>query len=148
MATRSGRPRDNRPAGYATQAPTLDRRIEDMERRLALERAQAVAHAREFGGDLRRRMTSPTSLVFSASMGFLVAEFIGARSRVVKEAQRRGESRRQQKAAGKSVFASIVTPLLPLLRVGALGFFAKKNQDIAQHVSEATGVDSAPPTVH
>jgi len=141
-ATRSSRP-DDRTEEYATDAPTLDKRIGDMEERLALERAQVIAHVREFGGNVRRRMTSPTSLVFSAGMGFMAAELIGARSRFARNA-RRGASKRQRRAAGKSAVESIMKPLLALLRVGVLGFFAKQNKDLAQSVEETSGVDSSP----
>ncbi|MBW3567120.1 MAG: hypothetical protein KY410_04020, partial [Proteobacteria bacterium] len=116
----------------------------------AVERAQTVAHMREFGGKVRRRLTSPTSLIFSASIGFLTAELVSARSRAVRAAQRSGKSKAQQKAAGKSVFASMVKPILPLLRVGALGFLAKKNKDLVETVegSGAAGASDMSYTVH
>ena len=149
MVNKAMHPTD-RPAAHATDAPTLDKRIEDMEERLALERAQAVAHMREFGGKVRRRLTSPTSLIFSASIGFLTAELVSARSRAVRAAQRSGKSKAQQKAAGQSVFASIAKPILPLLRIGALGFFAKKNKDLVESVEghDAAGASDMSYTVH
>lgn len=136
---------DNRPAAHATKAPTLNKRIEDMEQRLALERTQAVAHVREFGGNVRRRLTSPTSLVFSASVGFVAAEIIGSRRRIVHEAKRRGRADPKKKQ-GKSALASIVEPIVPLARIGILGFFTKKNKEMAEQMGG--DADSGYETLH
>lgn len=136
-----------RPAVHATDAPSLDKRIEDMEERLALERAQAVAHMREFGGKVRRRLTSPTSLIFSASIGFLTAELISARSRAVKAAQRSGKSK-VQKTGGKSVLASVVKPVLPLLRIGVLGFFARGSRSSTKPIEDSGSADAMSSMLH
>ena len=136
---------DNRPAAHATRAPTLNKRIEDMEQRLAFERTQAVAHVREFGGNVRRRMTSPTSLVFSAGVGFIAAEIIGSRRRIVHEARRRGRANPKKKQ-GKSALASVIEPIVPLARIGILGFFTKKNKEMAEQMSD--GAEGGSETLH
>lgn len=132
MAKQSERSPDNRPATHATKAPTLNKRIEDMEDRLEFERAQAVAHTRELGGKIRRRLTSPTSLAFSASVGFVAGEIMNARRRVSHAAKKRAESRAQQKRksdGGGSSLMSMLRPLAPILHAGAVGFMHKSDSD-------------------
>lgn len=130
-----GNTSDSRPASHATDAPTLNKRIEDMEERLAFERVQAVAHVREFGGNVRRRMTSPTSLVFSAGIGFVAAEILGSRRRIMHEARRRGRTNPKKKQ-GKSALAAFIEPIVPLARIGILGFFTKKNKEAAEQLND------------
>lgn len=127
---KSERSPDNRPASHATKAPTLQKRIEDMEERLELERTQAVIHAREFGGNVRRRLTSPTSLAFSASVGFVAGEVMNARSRVSHAAKKRAQKKAQpkRKSGGKSLM-SVLRPLIPILHAGAMGIMSKNDED-------------------
>lgn len=122
--------RDARIAAHASDAPTLNERIEDVEHRLGVERTQFVANMREYGGQVRRRMTTPTSLVFSASMGFVAAEVIEARSAVKRAAARRGATKPQQKAAARSVLESISRPLVSLFHIASAGMLAKKTTDV------------------
>lgn len=124
--------RDTRLAAHASDAPKLNARIEDMEHRLGVERAQFVAGARAFGGHVKRRLTSPTSLAFSASMGFVAAEIIHARSVVKREAAKHGATKPQQKAAARSVLGSMTKPLMSLFHIVSAGFLAKKASDLPQ----------------
>lgn len=123
---------DEHLARNATDAATLNRRIEDMEARLAVERAQIAAHARAFGHGVRRRLTSPTSLLFSMSVGFVSAEVIHERSVVKREAARRGATKPQQKAAARSVIESISKPAMSLFHIVSAGMLAKKTHDAAE----------------
>ncbi len=113
-----------------------------MENRLMVERAQAVAHAREFGGHVRRRLTSPTSLLFAGSMGFIAAEIIGARS------GKRGGRKSRLLSAGKSLGGSLVKPLLSMAQLASVGFLAKKGGEMSDAMQTTAEPPITPPTLH
>lgn len=127
-------------AAHASDARSLNERIRDMEQRLALERGQAVARGREFRGDVRRRLTSPTSLVFAGSIGFIGAELLAWRAASLK-ARYSGPERRRR-APRKSMFEVLSKPVLSLLQLGSAGWLAKQAGD----VQEAANPDAAPAT--
>ncbi|HEX7030212.1 MAG TPA: hypothetical protein VF254_06420 [Gammaproteobacteria bacterium] len=129
---------DTRIAAHASNAPRLNDRIEDMERRLGVERAQLVANAREYGGYVRRRLTTPTSLIFSASVGFIAAEVIEARSAVKREAAKHGATKAQQKSAARSVLGSLTQPMMSLFHIVSAGFLAKKASEVPSHEEVST----------
>ncbi|HEX7046047.1 MAG TPA: hypothetical protein VF275_00550 [Gammaproteobacteria bacterium] len=137
---------NRRLASHATDAPSLSRRIEDMENRLMVERAQVVAHTREFQGSVRRRLTSPTSLVFAGSMGFIAAEIIGARS------GRRGGKKSKLasagKSAGKTLFGILAKPLGSVVQLASAGFLAKQSKDMSETMQTTTSESISPPTLH
>lgn len=140
---------DKRPDAHASDAPGLDERIEDMEQRLGVQRALLVARGREFRGNVMRRLTSPTSLVFSASIGFIASEFLGARSRAAPAAQRAGRPKKQQKGVAKSLLAAVLTPILPMARMLAMGLFVQKSQDVAETIQHQVGAgNSVGETLH
>lgn len=139
-------------ASHASDSRSLKGRIVDMENRLMLERAQLVAHTRAFGGNLRRRLTSPTSLVFAGSMGFIAAEILGAR-RAKGGKKGRGKSKllAAGKSAGKSVLGSLAKPLLSMVQLASLAFVTKQAQDDepgAEWAPPESSSPASPPTLH
>lgn len=144
------RSRPNRSAANASGARSLKQRIADMEQRLALERTQVVAHSRAWRGDVRRRMTSPTSLFLAGGLGFIAAEIFAARSR---KAASRGAGKPQGSLL-KSVLGQIGRPLLSMLQLGSIGFLAKRGHDVKSAVETSvapnaeSGAYSEPPTLH
>ncbi|HEX6930052.1 MAG TPA: hypothetical protein VF267_12410 [Gammaproteobacteria bacterium] len=142
--------KDRRLASHAGKKNhTLHKRIEDMEARLAVERSQVIAHAREYGGTVRRRLTSPTSLLFATSMGFVAAELIRARSVASK---RRGRTKAQRKTAGKSTLEILMKPAMALLHLMPMGILFKQQDSVAKAAqADMTGAaeeDVIPPVLH
>lgn len=136
---------NRRLASHATDAPSLNRRIEDMENRLMVERAQVVAHTREFQGSVRRRLTSPTSLVFAGSMGFIAAEIIGARSG---RGGKKSKLASAGKSAGKTLFGMLAKPLGSVVQLASAGFLAKQSKDMSDTMHATTTESISSPTLH
>lgn len=139
------RSRDRKLASRASGSLSLNRRIRDMENRLMVERAQVVAHSREFGGNVRRRLTSPTSLVFAGSMGFIASEILASRP----PRRRGGKSRLLSagKSAGRTLLGSLAKPLLSMVHLASIAFMAKEGKEASDAAQAAAG-QSPPPTLH
>lgn len=137
-------------AAHGSHARSLNERIRDMEQRLALERSQAMAHGREFRGDVRRRLTSPTSLLFAGSIGFISAELLAWRAASLKS--RYSGPERRRRAPRKSTFELLSKPLLSLLHLGSIGFLAKQTGDVKEVVNETDAAQATgniePPVLH
>lgn len=138
--------RDRKLASHASDALSLKRRIHDMENRLMVERAQVAAHTREFGGSVKRRLTSPTSLVFAAGMGFIASEILGARR--AKGPKHGGKSKlvAAGKSAGKTLFSAFAGPLMSMAQVASMGFLAKQGKEASDAARAAA--EEPPPTLH
>lgn len=143
------RSRASQPGADASDARTLKQRIADMEQRLALERTQVVAHSRAWRGDVRRRVTSPTSLFLAGGLGFIAAEIFAARSRRAASRSRAGKPRG---SLLKSVLGQVGKPLLSMMQLGSIGFLAKQSQDVNTVETSVTPAGSSPysepPTLH
>lgn len=144
------RSRRDAPGTNASDAHSLKQRIADMEQRLALERVQVVAHSRAWRGNVRRRVTSPTSLFLAGGLGFIAAEIFAARSRT---AASRSGAGKPQGSLLKSVLGGIGKPLLSMMQLGSLGFLAKQSHDVKSTMeTSAAPADaspySEPPTLH
>ena len=138
--------RDTKLASHASDARRLSERIADMERRIAFERSQAVAHSRAFHGSVMRRLTSPTSLLFAGSMGFIAAEILTTRSSKAK-----GRGRARASGGGsllKSVLGQVSKPLLTMLQMGSIGVLAKQSHDVQETVSEVQQAPQPPNVLH
>src|SRR5690606_13154679 len=109
----------------------LDTQIAVMERRLAVERAQVVAHSRELRGNLKRRLVSPISLVFATSVGFVAGEIMALR----RPRKERPAGKTKLRQAGKSLLGGISKPLLSLLQLGSVGFLAKQSSEVKKQVA-------------
>lgn len=83
-------------SGHANDVLPLTARIDALEQRLVVRRARVGVSLRAFGRGLRRRMTSPISLVFAGSVGFIVAEIVSERSATVRAVAEAGPVRAEQ----------------------------------------------------
>jgi hypothetical protein len=91
---------------------TLAAQIEETERQLVERRHDAQVHADTFIRDLRREMTSPTTLLLASELGFIVGELTKRPSKKERQAA-------QKDTDGVST-ADDISPLKEVMDIGSL----------------------------
>jgi hypothetical protein len=91
---------------------TLAAQIEETERQLVERRHDAQVHADTFIRDLRREMTSPTTLLLASELGFIVGELTKRPSKKERQAA-------QKDTDGVSTVDDI-SPLKEVMDIGSL----------------------------
>ena len=84
-----------------------DQEIFEVERRIALRRAQLKRHAREAGTRSTQALTSPVALIAAAGIGFLLANSFAKRRREPPHPERRKSD--HTKAAKATGLAGLLT---------------------------------------
>ena len=95
--------------GTEKRSGTLDGEIHDLEQRLRWRRVAARLHAADVGHGLRRKLTSPATLIAAVGVGFAAGWY-----QMHRKAGPRAEPpvpREARKAPGPSIFATIMDGL-------------------------------------
>ena len=87
-----------------------DHEIYEVERRIALRRAQLVRHSKEAGTRAMQALTSPVALIGAAALGFFAAGGLRKKKKEPPHPERRKSD--HMKAAKATGIAGVLTPLL------------------------------------